>query len=203
MRTVNRYLVSQFGNPRGPVGALVGTAMAVKNRRRIAWAVSRLDLASTDHVLEIGFGPGVSLKRIAALTPKGSVAGIEKSPLMVRQASRRLAGEIREGRVVLHAGDVCRIPYPDGTFTRALAVNSMMFWPRPAEAMAEIRRVLAPGGRLVVVTQPWGARTDEAVTRAGESIRAAFARAGFEGITLETLPARQVPCLGVIGTRPS
>ena len=103
---MKRYFVSQFGNPRGFVGTLVGHAMAWKNRRRIEWALQQLEPQPSDRVLEVGFGPGVSIQRLVPWIPDGFVAGLELSSLMVEQARRRLAHEIAAGRVELRQGSV-------------------------------------------------------------------------------------------------
>ena len=77
-RSLRTWLVSQFGHPRGIAGRLAGWVMAHRpsNRRRNAWTVDLLDLQPGERVLDIGFGPVLSLHRIAARvgTP-GFVAG--------------------------------------------------------------------------------------------------------------------------------
>jgi SAM-dependent methyltransferase len=110
---------SQFAHPEGWVGSLVGTIMAVKNRKRNAWAIALMDLEPGDHVLEIGYGPGQAIKEVAKLVPNGTVFGIDASETMRTQASRRNAAGIRAGMIFLryghevplhpaHVGEDCR-----------------------------------------------------------------------------------------------
>jgi SAM-dependent methyltransferase len=66
---------------------------------------------------------------------------------MWQQASRR-AGTAK--RVDLRIGEVSSLPWPDAAFDGILAVNTAQFWPDPAADVAEVLRVLAPGGRIVI-----------------------------------------------------
>lgn len=78
-----KSIVAQFRQPTGPSVRLVGALMARKNRERITWAVSLLDIQSTDHVLEVGFGPGVAIEQVARFARAGFVAGVDHSAIMV------------------------------------------------------------------------------------------------------------------------
>src|SRR4029077_18458694 len=73
----------------------------------------------------------------------------------LRQASRRNAAAIRAGRVTLIKAPADQLPPAvDGPFDAILAVNSLGFWPARAERLAELRRRLAPGGRIAIASQP-------------------------------------------------
>jgi ubiquinone/menaquinone biosynthesis C-methylase UbiE len=118
--------------------------MAVENRERIAWAVMLLGVQPADHVLEIGFGPGIAIERLASIVHL--VAGVDVSEVMVAQASRRNAAAIRAGRVDLTQGSAGNLPYLDQQFDRVLAINSLHIWSAPQTGLHEIHRVLKPGG---------------------------------------------------------
>ncbi len=66
-----RRVVGQFMRPHGPGGHVTGWVMAHRssNRRRNRWVVSLLDVQPTDRVLEIGFGPGIAVRELAARRP--------------------------------------------------------------------------------------------------------------------------------------
>ena len=74
----------QFVQPSGFLGSMVGWLLAVKNRERSEWVLSLLDVQPTDHVLEVGFGPGVDIRRVSAIAIKGLVAGVDHSDVMLR-----------------------------------------------------------------------------------------------------------------------
>ena len=105
-------------------------------------------------MLEIGFGPGLAIAELAR-AGAGHVYGIDHSGVMSRQAARRNAAAIRAGRVTLVRASVDKLPPAlDGPFDAILAVNSLAFWPAPAQRLAELRQRLAPGGRMAVASQP-------------------------------------------------
>jgi len=76
--------------------------MARTNEECGNWVVSLLEVQSTDSVLEIGFGPGVAIKRLSMLA--SHVAGVDPSPQMIAQAQARNASAIASGRVELRRG---------------------------------------------------------------------------------------------------
>lgn len=141
----------RFGRPQGLLGWVVGQAMTIINGPANRVAVELLDVGPRDQVLEIGFGPGKSIAHLASRASAGFVAGVDLSDVMVKAATRKNEAFIRRGLVELRQGTVSHLPYEVGRFTRALAVNSFQFWPSPADDLREVRRVLRPGGLLVLV----------------------------------------------------
>lgn len=148
--TQPRSFREQFARPTGFWGQIAGYLMALTNQPVNRLVCQFLDVQPHDRVLEIGFGPGRLIELLAPLVPQGLVAGVDPSEVMVRQATRRNAAWIRAGRVALLHGTVSALPWRDREFSKACAVNSFYFWPRPLEDLREVRRVLQDGGRLVL-----------------------------------------------------
>ena len=92
-----REKLHQFGRPRGWVGGVVGHLMALTNGAMNRAALARLELARGERVLEIGYGPGRTLRKVARYLEGGFVAGLDHSPVMARQAVRRNRRLIRAG----------------------------------------------------------------------------------------------------------
>src|SRR5262245_43123873 len=113
-----------------------------------------LELAPADHVLEVGHGGGDLVNRILRCVTSGRIAGADFSPEMTAFCTKRFRSFVDVGRVELRCADVRALPWPDGTFTKACTVNTIYFWADPVAALAEIRRTLRPGGRLVVSFNP-------------------------------------------------
>lgn len=118
-------------------------------RRDVVWKiVDSLSLPARERMLEVGCGPGLTAIELAR---RGySVDALDVAPAMI-ELTRRLASESGVSvRTLL--GDVCRLPFPDGTFRLVLAVG-VTEWIYPlAPAIDELARVVAPGGYLIVTT---------------------------------------------------
>ena len=145
-----RVLMRMFGRPRGILGRLGGVVMARVNHAAAIRVVDLLEVRPGDRVLEVGFGPGVGIQRLASQASGGYVAGIDSSGEMVGQAAARNADAIRQDRVDLRHGSVQALPFPDEDFHKAVAINSMQVWPDPGSGLREMRRVLKAGGNLAL-----------------------------------------------------
>ncbi|MGD8817693.1 MAG: class I SAM-dependent methyltransferase [Acidobacteriota bacterium] len=196
-----------FSHPRGVVGSLVGHLMAYKNAPLNRAAVELLGVQPDDDVLEIGFGPGTAIAMIAALAPRGTVAGIDISARMVQQAMRRNRTLIAAGRVDLRQASAAAIPFADASFARVIAVNNFHRWPDRAAGLGETLRVLRPGGTLMLAQRGAlanaGAYTppglDDAAVR---RVVAELHDAGFEDVRTERVAAGR-ELVAVIGRRPA
>jgi SAM-dependent methyltransferase len=204
--SVKTWAVGQFKKPSGPWGSVAGWVMAKRpsNRERNAWTVELLQIQPEDRVLEIGFGPGLAVRAAASLAVRGFVAGVDHSAVMLRQASRLNSAAVEQGRVDLRLGSASSLPSFDAPFDVIFAVNVMMFWESPGERLAELRRLLKPGGRIAMTTQPRSrGATGETTRRFGEKTTRAFEEAGFTEIRTEVKPMKPVPVVCVLGANPS
>ncbi len=191
VRALDRGVVGQAHHPRGVAGRVTAWEMAYRpsNRQRSGWVVSLLQVRPADRVLEIGFGPGVAIAQLVR-AGAGHVYGLDHSGVMLREASRRNAAAIRAGRVTLFEASVDQIPPAlDGPFDAILAVNTLAFWPAPAQRLAELRRRLAPDGRIAIASQPRcpGATADTSRSAARE-IENLLRGAGFTRLSTQSLP---------------
>ena len=145
--------------------------MARMNANCGTWVTDLLEVRSNDSVLEVSFGPGVVIQRLATLASPGRVAGVDPSPEMVQQARARNPTAVESRRIDLRDGSVERLPFDDDTFDKALAINSMQVWPDAARGLREVRRVMKPGGRIALAFTPYSGQPNlglaEALTAAG------------------------------------
>ena len=102
-------------------------------------------------VLEVGCGPGHLALRLADRHLL-DVTGIDLDPAMIERARANAARAERSERTPpsLVEGDVAALPFPDGSFDLVVSTLSMHHWDDPATGLAEIARVLRPGGRALV-----------------------------------------------------
>ncbi|MGL4746026.1 MAG: class I SAM-dependent methyltransferase [Dermatophilaceae bacterium] len=101
---------------------------------------------ATGRVLEVAIGTGLTLPHYR---DDVVLTGVDLSPAMVRQASAR-AGSLRR-TIDLRAGDAAALPAADGLFDTVVCALGLCSIPDPAGAIAEMRRVLVPGGRLLLL----------------------------------------------------
>lgn len=112
------------------------------------WLVEQAGLAPGMLVLDLGCGPGPYHPAIAARGAR--TVGVDASPGMAREA----AAQARAGRWPVDAvvADAERLPFRDDCFERVLANHMLYHVPDQARALREMRRVLKPGGRVVLAT---------------------------------------------------
>ena len=122
--TFLQSIYAQFGNPHGFWGNVAGKIMSANNRERNYWTLELLNIEPQHAVLEVGFGPGIAVKRASELASSGSVFGIDHSETMLKQAKARNKTAIREGRVELMLRSVQDLP-KERRFDRIYSVNSM------------------------------------------------------------------------------
>lgn len=144
----------QLARPAGLRGRLTARQMAVVNRRMIEDAVARLGVEAGHTVLEVGFGGGETLSRLAALATPGAVVGVDYSPTMVATARRRHRAAIGRGEMEIYEASVESLPLESDRFDRVLSVNCLPYWPDPVAGLRELARVLKPDGRGVISVRP-------------------------------------------------
>ena len=118
-------------------------------RRAVADAVALLSPRADDRCLDVGTGTGEVLRQLARRAPvPGTVIGIDASPGMLARVSALPPGWSVRG------GDARHLDLPDASFDAASAsyLLHLLGGAELAQVLAEIRRVLRPGGRLVTVT---------------------------------------------------
>jgi len=133
--------------------------------------------------LEVGFGHGLYLLEVLSARPGTRTASFDISPFSVEYAGRLLrASGISPERFTLSLADV-REPLPpaDGSQSWAVFAEVLEHIPNPAEALAELARVLRPGAPLFATTVLFSNAIDH-ITQFGsaEEVRGLLAGAGFD-----------------------
>jgi SAM-dependent methyltransferase len=159
---------------------------ATYSRERVArTALALLALRPEDAVLELGCGSGRLIAQVAARVLRGSVAGIDPSELMVRHARSRNRRFVERGLLDLRCGASGDLSaWPAAHFDKIYGLHVVYFWRAPERDLAEIRRVLQPGGRLVLGFCPRAESANDA-ERASCSVSRVEAwlhAAGFDAI---------------------
>jgi arsenite methyltransferase len=114
-----------------------------------------LDPRPGQRILDLGCGSGIFSRMLAPLVaPGGQVVGLDSAPEAVELAAR-LSGAAGPAWLTFEQGDGHQLRFETVTFDGALCIAVLMYCQDPGRVLRELRRVLRPGGRLVV------ANTDE------------------------------------------
>jgi len=133
---------------RRPHGRNARAVYGADDAHSFAWppVLAALELGPDDHLLDIGCGGGVFLRR--ALETGCRATGLDHSREMVRVARQTTGGAAR-----IVQGKAERLPFADGEFTAISCLVAFFFFPDPVAALREMRRVLDPArGRVAIYT---------------------------------------------------
>jgi SAM-dependent methyltransferase len=205
-------LLYQVRKPTKWIGRRFLQAMNVAHSALTDWGLGHVQIGKSFTILDVGCGGGRTIAKLAALAPEGKVYGIDYSAESVAASRRENASAIAEGRVEIEQAPVSHLPFPDDRFDLVTAVETQYYWPHPVEDMREIRRVVKPGGRVLLILETYkGGRfglVKGAVMKVLmskhltlEQHREIFAAAGFSEIEISTEPRHGWVC--GVGTKPA
>jgi len=147
---VSAAVARQLARPSGWFGRIVMTrALNRGNRPLLAAALGHLSVPVEGRLLDVGFGGG-GLLELAARRGFRHLAGIDPSADAVRRLREAPPGWARGIDLQLECAVVEAIPFGGGAFDAVLSTNTVYFWPDLGAAFAELRRVLSPGGQLLL-----------------------------------------------------
>ena len=122
----------------------------IRRRRLVREA---LGAVPGERIVDVGCGPGFFCVELAEeVGESGIVLGLDTSAAMLALAKRRCAGR---ANVELREAEATHLPVEDGSFDAALCVQVLEYVPDATAALADMRRVLRPGGRVVVWDVDW------------------------------------------------
>ena len=113
-------------------------------------SASLMQLTGTEAILDVGSGPGRFELFLRAQGHRGPLVAVDQSRTMMREAAEALSAAGHKGRWIV--GDAQHLPLRDGSFDWVVARHMLYHVPDIPAALREFRRVLHPGGRLLVCT---------------------------------------------------
>lgn len=202
--SLRQNIVGQFKNPHGTLGRLAGFIMANRqsNVERNEWTIDLLSLQPTDHLLELGYGPGIAIEKASQIITEGLIVGADHSQTMLKQASKRNAKAIQQGLVKLYACSADALPSFDKPFDKICSANVVQFWPDPVAQFKALRSILAPGGVIATTFMPRNRNATAAdAFKKADAIVAQLEQAGFTSIHVEEKPLLPVPAISVVAKK--
>jgi len=189
---LQRFMASQLRRPSGWFGAFVMSHLLNRgNAQIIDRTLALLDARAEHNILEIGFGGGSALCRLAKQASSGVISGVDISPEMIRRAERRFRHEIETGRLRVQLGDVTHLPFADAAFARVFTINTIYFWPDALQGLGEIYRVLKPNGLAAISIRSQEKMQEHAVTKydfrlfSADDVVRLMRQAGFREIRVD------------------
>jgi ubiquinone/menaquinone biosynthesis C-methylase UbiE len=175
----------------GATGLVAGLGMLVMGRGYARLAVELASVSDADRVVDIGCGPGSAVR--AAARRGASAVGVDPAPVMLRLASA-VTGD--RSNITWSQGSAEDLPLATGWASVAWSLKTVHHWKDVTAGLAELRRVLASSGRLLVMER----RVDPAARGLAshgwtepqaESFAAHCDAAGFQGVRIARHPARR------------
>ena len=145
---ISKFIARQFGKPAGFCGRIVTAIMNRQNYPMYEETVRLLSPRDSDRILDIGCGNGYVLEMLS-WQHGCEYSGIDISESILRAAARRNRKSVKSGKMSFECCEASEMPFPDKVFDKAYTVNTVYFWGDLIKTVAEIKRVLKPGGRFV------------------------------------------------------
>jgi ubiquinone/menaquinone biosynthesis C-methylase UbiE len=143
-------LARQLRDPEGAVGVAIIEGLASINAGGSAAVIEALRIAPGSTVLELGCGLGDLAPQIANAADQNRYVGLDRSATMIDAATARHAQLVSTGRAEFHVGTSEHLPFPGDAFDRLFSVGLIHFWTEPVASLIEARRVMRPGGMMVM-----------------------------------------------------
>ncbi len=181
-------------------GFILGLTFLFGRKKEARLACDLTGVGAGDDVVDIGCGPGVALREARRRGATGT--GVDPAPPMLR------LGRLVSSRDITYVGGTAEaLPLQDGSASVAWSLATAHHWDDVEQGLAEIRRVLRPGGRLLVlehrVTPGAKGHARHGWTDEGAATFAALCgAAGFADARVEQHEGRHGPALAVLAVRP-
>jgi ubiquinone/menaquinone biosynthesis C-methylase UbiE len=198
---IMQAMFKQFRRPTGWMAGLAGLGMNRGHEKVWRWGLEHIAIQPDAIILDVGCGGGGAVKILARAASRGKVYGVDYAEDVLPTARRINKALVRQGRVEIKQGSVSDLPFPDDTFDLATAFETTMFWPSLVNDLREVRRVLKPGGVLLISNEAYAdARFEERNAKwsrlanfqlqTPEETRQCLVEAGYTQVEIATVPDR-------------
>lgn len=147
------HIRRQYRNPQGDDGRTVLEGMNQHHSELWDWGISNMPDIGKRTVMDIGCGGGGFLRRLSGRHPDSAFIGVDISEKSLEVTSETNRDLMENESLELILASVDDLPLDDCSVDVATAVETYFFWPDLSKALAEIHRVLSPGGMLFILSE--------------------------------------------------
>jgi SAM-dependent methyltransferase len=172
---------NQCLKPSGWLGRLVVWNMNLRHSKLTDWGLSHVSIKPRDTILDVGCGGGKTVSKLAGMANEGKAYGLDHSDVSVAMARKLNAGWIDTRRVEIREGTVSELPFANEMFEFVTAVETHFWWPDVPAGLREVRRVLKPGGTILIVAEIYKGAT----TRMAKLVERHAPRTGIKLLSVD------------------
>ena len=199
------YLLNQFRRPTRWFGRIVAWTMNHSHSAMTDWGLAHIEIGPRFTILDVGCGGGRTIEKLAAQATAGLVCAIDHADGSVAASRQRNARLIAAGRVAIREASVSQLPFPDDRSDLVTAVETHYYWPDLLSDLREIRRVIRPGGALLILAELHKGGRFEPLTKFAmkalrathlslDEYRALLAEAGYVNVQVASHPNHRWMC---------
>ncbi|KGO12586.1 class I SAM-dependent methyltransferase [Clostridium botulinum] len=206
MKNLMNKLYGQFRRPKGMMGKFIAKSMNKEHFEVTTWGLNKFKVKEDNIILDIGCGGGRTVNRLAHGVPKGKVFGMDYSLDCVNFSKKYNKDLIENGKVEIIHGSVDKMPFEDNKFDIISAVETTYFWPNLLDSFKEVKRVLKPSGKFIIVNasytnEKFKERNEEYLRKVSgmkiysvDYIKNLLEEVGYNNISIETLEEENWLC---------
>lgn len=199
-------LLNQCRKPNGEEGKSVVEEMNKTHYELTTFGLEKINIKENDVILDIGCGGGRTVNRLAKLSSKGKVSGMDYSSDCVNWATSYNSDFIQNGHVEIVQGSVEHIPFEDNKFDVITAVETIYFWPDLVQNFKEVKRVLKTDGKFVIINEMFlgdyfKERNKECIEKGNMKIKSAIElkniieKSGFNILSMDKVEEKNWLCI--------
>jgi len=146
-----KLLSQQLKQPSGWIGKyIISKLLDTSSYQLNSFSLELMNIQKRDKILEIGFGTGLLIKRMANKIENGTIEGVDFSKTMYDRASKINKKQIQKKHVTLYHLECKKLPFQENQFTKVCSINTLYFWENPEEYFKEILRVMREGSHFIL-----------------------------------------------------
>jgi ubiquinone/menaquinone biosynthesis C-methylase UbiE len=198
-------IFSNARKPEGFFGRMMVNGMNGGGHAKMAeWGLAEVVISEEANILDIGCGGGGNIARLLKRCPKGTVTGIDFSPVSVKKSTEVNTEAIATGRCKVLEGNAATLPFDDESFDLVTAFETVYFWPEIEKCFAGVRRTLKEGGQFLIINEDdglsgnnekWEKMIEGMHTYTPDELRHHLSAAGFHNIIVRRDKERPWLCV--------